>query len=306
MKPTIKVGTRGSTLALCQTDLVVQRLRYAHPNIETRVLSINTFGDTAADAPLANLGLGVFVKEIEHLLLAGEIDLAVHSLKDLPTQLPEGLTLGAVLNREDARDVLVNKWSCPLSEVPAGARIGTSSPRREAQLKHLRPDLQVLPIRGNVETRLSKARGPDYDGAILAAAGLVRLGLEGVVSEYLSYDDFVPAPGQGALTVEARGNDANILEMIAAIDHMPTRQEVTCERAFLEELGGGCSLPVGSYATSHGKNMDLTVFMAAADASSVFKIKVIGKVDAPLELARDAHQQLKDLGAGPLLAANGV
>ena len=214
----IKVGTRGSTLALRQADEVINQLQTAYPGIYFQAVAISTSGDGQAESPISKLGVGAFVKEIERSLLEGSIDLAVHSLKDLPTQLPDGLVLGAALRREDPRDVLVNRWSCPLSQVPTGARIGTGSPRREAQLKHLRPDLQVLPIRGNVETRINKTLGPDYDGAVLAAAGMIRLGLEDKISEFFPYNDFVPAPGQGALAVEVRQDDADILKMVSAIE----------------------------------------------------------------------------------------
>ena len=298
----IKVGTRGSTLALRQADEVINQLHTAYPGIYFQALAISTSGDGQAESPISKLGVGAFVKEIERSLLEGSIDLAVHSLKDLPTQLPDGLVLGAVLRREDPRDVLVNRWRCPLSQVPTGARIGTGSPRREAQLKHLRPDLQVLPIRGNVETRINKTLGLDYDGAVLAAAGMIRLGLEDKISEFFPYNDFVPAPGQGALAVEVRQDDADILKMVSAIDHLPTKQEVTCERAFLAELGGGCRLPVGSYAVSQSNGMELTVFLAPVDAAAVFRATVYGRTHAPQELAQDAYKQITELGAGVLLA----
>ena len=230
----VRVGTRGSALARLQTDLVLERLRPLCPDLEFRVVIVTTHGDANVAAPLAGMGLGVFVKEIEQQLLSGQLDMAVHSLKDMPTLLPEGLALSALLPREDPRDVLVNRFGCSLEKLPEGASIGTSSPRRQSQLLSQRPDLNVVPIRGNVETRLRKSEGEECDGAILAAAGLVRLGLEGRVAEYLSPQRFVPPPGQGILAVETRADDERMGGILRAIDHAPTRYAATAERAFLE------------------------------------------------------------------------
>ncbi len=295
MAGVVRVGTRGSKLALRQTDEVIRQLRATCPDADFQVVTIATSGDRRADVPLPSLGVGAFIKEIERSLLEGSIDLAVHSLKDLPTLITDGLTLGAVLRRGDPRDVLVNKWGCTLAKLPADARIGTSSPRREAQVKHLRPDVQVVPIRGNVETRLEKSAGADYDGAVLAAAGLARLEMADRVCEYLSPKEFVPAPGQGALAVEVRSNDSRAMEMVSSIDHGITRREVTCERAFLEELGSGCSLPAGAYAVSDDDMMELTVFLDPEGAGSPMYITVQGDASQPEKLARDA---CRELGAG--------
>ncbi len=298
MASMIRVGTRGSKLALRQTDEVVRQLRAAYPDIEVQIVPITTSGDRRADAPLTSLGTGAFVKDIERSLLEGAIDLAVHSLKDLPTRLLDGMVLGAVLRRGDPRDVLVNRWGCTLAQLPAGAKIGTSSPRREAQVKGLRPDVKVLPIRGNVETRLEKSEGVDYDGAVLAAAGLDRLELAHRVSEFFEPKDFVPAPGQGAVAAEVRAGDERVLEMVLGIDHQPTRQETTCERAFLEELGSGCTLPAGAYAVSDGDNMMLTVFLAPEDTASASRVTVDGLTSQPEKLAQDAYRRVGALGAG--------
>lgn len=298
MAGVVRVGTRGSKLALRQTDEVIRQLHAAYPDMEFQVVTISTSGDRRADVPLPSLGVGAFIKEIERSLLEGSIDLAVHSLKDLPTLITDGLTLGAVLRRGDPRDVLVNKWGCTLAQLPAGARIGTSSPRREAQVKHLRPDVQVVPIRGNVETRLEKSIGADYDGAVLAAAGLDRLEMADRVSEYLAPKEFVPAPGQGALAVEVRSDDSGAMEMVSHIDHPGTRREVTCERAFLEELGSGCSLPAGAYATSDDDVMELTLFLAPDGAGSPVRVTVQGDAGQPEKLAQDACRDLGVMGAG--------
>ena len=300
-KRPVLVGSRGSGLALRQTEEVLGGLRALHADVDFQVVTVKTGGDTASETPLADLGRGVFVKEIERALLSGEIDMAVHSLKDMPTELPEGLVIGAVGERLDPRDVLVNRWGCPLDQLPAGARIGTSSPRRTAQLKSLRPDVEAVTIRGNVDTRLRKATGPDYDGAILAAAGVMRMGLEGDVAQYLPHEDFVPAPGQAALAVEVRREDYETLALVSAIEHSPTKREVTAERAFLKALGGGCQVPVAAYARSDGETMVLTVFLASSDGGTVFKAKVRGRADNPHEVALDGYQRLIERGAGILL-----
>jgi hydroxymethylbilane synthase len=307
-KPVL-VGSRGSSLALRQTEEVLDRLRAIHPGIDFQEVIIKTGGDAASEAPLASLGRGIFVKEIEIALLDGKLDMAVHSLKDLPTYLPDGLTIGAVCQRLDPRDVLVNRWACSLEQLPPGARIGTSSPRRAAQLKSLRKDVEVLPIRGNVDTRLrkvTKVTGGDYDGAILAAAGVIRMGLDGEVAQFLSPDDFVPAPGQGALAVEVRRDDGEMAALMSGIEHPPTRREVTAERAFLESLGGGCQVPVGAYGRSAYGQFDedtmlLTVFLASTDGDRVFKTGARGRASDPHGVASDAYRKLIEGGAGVLL-----
>ena len=286
-----------------QTELVLAELRPLYPELDFQVNTVRTQGDANAAAPLVGMGLGVFVKEIELLLLSGQLDLAVHSLKDLPTQLPEGLELGALLERQDPRDVLVNRWSCSLAQLPAGARIGTSSPRRAAQLKDCNPQVQVLPVRGNVETRLAKSRSDDYDGVILAAAGLVRMGLAGKVSEYLSLEEFVPPPGQGVLAVEMRSDDQRMREILARVDHSASRSAATAERGFLELLGGGCQLPVGAYARAEGKALHLRVFMSTPEGGSVFRDQLSGSIDAPDQLAKTAYEALLEQAGQELVKA---
>ncbi len=297
----VKVGTRGSDLALRQVDEVLGPLRLRYPDLDFQIEIVRTTGDVNAEGPLAGMGLGVFVREIERLLLNGSLDMAVHSLKDLPTQLPEGLELGAMLNRKDPRDVLVNRWGCSLKELPQGARIGTSSPRRQAQLKNLCPQAEVLPMRGNVETRLRKAVGDEYDGAVLAAAGLVRLGLTEHVAEYLSAQRFVPPPGQGVLAVEIRADDDRMVDLLRSIDHVETRLAVTAERAFLAKLGGGCQLPVGAYARCQDELMMMTVFICSASGDKAFRAKLEGLALDPLQMASDAYLAVMERGAGELL-----
>ncbi|MDE2842293.1 MAG: hydroxymethylbilane synthase [Chloroflexota bacterium] len=297
----VRVGTRASALARLQTDIVLEQLRPLHPDLEFQVVTVTTHGDANATAPLAGMGLGVFVKEIEQQLLSGQLDMAVHSLKDMPTLLPDGLTLASLLPREDPRDVLVNVYGCPLEQLPQGTRVGTSSPRRQSQLLKRRPDLEVVPIRGNVETRLRKAGGEECEGAVLAAAGLLRLGLGDRITEYLSPQSFVPPPGQGILAVETRAGDDRMVGILKTIDHASTRYAATAERAFLERLGGGCQVPVGAYAQSDGDLMNLTVFLGTPDGSQSFQAKVRGLTRSPHQLAADAHLALVERGGGRLL-----
>ena len=297
----LRVGSRGSPLALIQDDEAISQLKTRHRGLEFEVVVVRTSGDTNQTSPLAGMGLGVFVSEIEERLLSGELDMAIHSLKDLPTRLPEGLTLGAILERRDPRDSLVNRWNCPLSELPAGARIGTSSPRRAAQLHRYAPGVQVVPLRGNVETRLRKAGGDEADGAVLAAAGLARLKMQDRVAEHLSPQRFVPPPGQGALAVEIRADDRRVMDILKSIEHPATRFEVTAERAFLETLGGGCSLPVGAYARTMGHELLLTVFLSNPEGTRAFTAKVDGLKHDPLQLAGDAYLAVAERGGADLL-----
>ena len=300
--PAIKLGSRGSALALIQDHVVINRLKANSPALEFEVDTVRTRGDVDQTSRLAGMGLGIFVKELEQELLEGKLDIAVHSLKDMPTLQPEGLTLGATLDRQDPRDVLVNRWDCPLDQLPQGARIGTSSPRRRAQLMNLCPQARVLPIRGSVDTRLNKAKSDDYDGAVLAAAGLIRLGLTGDISEYLSAQEFVPPPGQGVLAVEIRTGDHRMETMLSPVENAETRFAITAERAFLEILGGGCQVPVGAYAKSNGEQLVLTVFLASEDGEKCFRAELRGQPHEPKQLANDAYLELVEQGAGQLLA----
>jgi hydroxymethylbilane synthase len=300
---TIKVGSRGSALALIQDEVVIGRLRANSPDLDLEIDTVRTRGDADQTSALAGMGLGIFVKELEQELLDGKLDIAVHSLKDMPTQLADGLVLGAVLSREDPRDVLVNRFGCSLEEIPEGSKIGTSSPRRAAQLKKYAPQVVVVSIRGNVETRLRKAQGEEADGVILAAAGMIRLGLQDQITEYLSAQRFVPPPGQGILAVQARADDYGMLELLAAINDADTRYEATAERAFLEKLGGGCSVPVGAYARCMENTMLLTIYMSSEDGEKSFTAKIEGLKRDPLQLASDAFLALMERGGAGLVAA---
>ena len=299
----IRVGSRDSALALAQDEEVIAPLRVHHPDLEFEIVTVRTSGDVNQSAPLAGMGLGIFVKELEQELLNGDLDMAIHSLKDMPTKLPKGLMLGAILPRKDARDVLVNRWNCTMEDLPEGARIGTSSPRRTAQLMKNAPQVTVIPIRGNVGTRLRKAQGEEADGAVLAAAGLIRLGLADSVAEYLSPRRFVPAPGQGILAVEIRADDQRVQNILKPIEDAATRYEATAERAFLELIGGGCQLPVGAYARCMGDELLITIFMSSEDGSTVFTAKIEGLKHDPLQLATDAYLAVVERGGHELVKA---
>ena len=301
MSSIIRIGTRGSGLALKQTNWVVEALREHAPETEFVVEPLSSVGDQQADAPLESLGIGVFTKTIETALLEGKIDLAVHSLKDLPTETTPGLAVVPVLEREDPRDVLIDRWDMQLIDLPEGARIGTSSPRRAAQLRHGRKDVEFLPIRGNVETRIKKATGPDYDGTVLAAAGVKRLGLEASVTEYLSPHVCTPAPGQAAIAAQLRTEDGELLALVRKIVHEPTLAAVAAERAILRAAGGGCQLPIGALAEVKEGEIRLFATVTATDGSQSYRVEVTGPADDPDIAGMAAYQELLSQGAGDLM-----
>src|SRR5690242_17393930 len=258
-KPIVWLGTRGSKLARWQTDHVREALLRAWPALEAQTRIITTQGDRTLDQPLPAIGgKGVFTAELEEALLRGEIDLAVHSLKDLPTTQTPGLTIGAILERADPRDALISREGHTLATLPQGATVGTSSSRRRAQLLHIRPDLHIRDLRGNVDTRIAKALDPDgpYDAIVLALAGVQRLGRAEVVGEMISLETLLPAPGQGALAVQCR-DDEESRALLASLNQAPTALHVTAERAFLAGLGGGCAVPVAAYAWTEGERLHL-------------------------------------------------
>ncbi|MBN1918168.1 MAG: hydroxymethylbilane synthase [Verrucomicrobia bacterium] len=265
-----RVATRASALALAQTEVVVERLRTLFPRKRFEVVTIKTTGDAATAGGREPLGKGIFVKEIEEALLAGEADMAVHSLKDLPTELPPGLTIAAIPERADPRDALISKTGAQLDELPAGAVIGTGSNRRAAQLLACRPDLRVEPIRGNLDTRLTKLEGTRepgvaYDAIIVAVAGCRRLRLENRITEIISPHTMLPAPGQGALAIEVRNDSAGILDIARALDDEAARRTTTAERAFLRALGGGCRTPIGALAEIAHDSLTLRGRICASD-----------------------------------------
>jgi hydroxymethylbilane synthase len=295
------MGTRASALARRQTELALQVLQRAQPRRQFQVKEVITQGDRQRERPFQQLGVGVFVKELETALLKGNIDIAVHSFKDLPTSPTPGLTIAAIPEREDVRDVLVSRLALPLAELPRGARIGTGSPRRAAQLKALRPDLQVVALRGNVDTRLKKAMSEEYDGVVLAAAGLHRLGVTGYFMEYLPLDDFLPAAGQGALALEVRAKDQEALELCQAADHAPTRAAVMAERAFLEGLGGGCRVPIATLGEIFGGSLRLRGVLMTPDGKGVVRAEVEGKASRPEEAGQELARKILGMGDQAIL-----
>ena len=290
------IASRGSQLALWQANWVKDRLTAA--GHECRIEIIKTTGDKITDVPLAKVGTkGLFTKEIEEALLDGRADLAVHSLKDLPTELPAGLVLAAIPEREDPRDAVVGKC---LSALPQGARVGTSSLRRGAQLRKLRPDLAIESVRGNLDTRLRKLDEGQYDAILLAAAGLKRLGWADRIAEILPPEIMCSAVGQGALAIETRGEGAG-LEACSALDHSPTRAAVLAERGVLASLGGGCQVPIGAFAWVDGSAIRLHAVVASPDGSEIIRAESTGALDDPEALGRRLGASLLERGARRIL-----
>jgi hydroxymethylbilane synthase len=297
----IRLGTRGSTLALIQAREVADRLTAA--GVEVEIVTMKTEGDRRADARLSEVGgKGLFVREIEEALLRKEIDLAVHSLKDLPAETPEGLTLGAYPPRADARDVLVAREAATLATLRTGAVVGTSSPRRRAVLLSVRRDLDVQPIRGNVDTRLRKLEAGDFDAIVLAAAGLVRMGLTLPSSELLDPDVFVPAVGQGILGLEVRADDRTTLGHLAALDDAATRPCALAERACLARLGASCNTPVAAYARLDGSTVRLTAIVASEDGRRLLRASGSGAAADAMAIGRGAADSLLAQGAAEVTA----
>lgn len=301
-RSTLVIGTRGSQLALWQAEWVQGQLRAIAPEICVIIKRIQTSGDKIQDVPLAKIGgKGLFVKEIEEALLRKEIDLAVHSMKDLPAVLPEGLQIICVPEREDPRDALIGREAQKLEMLPLGGRVGTSSLRRQAQLLHARPDLQMEVLRGNVDTRLRKLRDHHLDAIILAASGLKRLGWDQHVTEYLSVDVSLPAIGQGALGVEGREDDTFVRDLVAKFEHQPTRVTVAAERALLTRLEGGCQVPIAGYATLQGETLKLDGLVASLDGKRYVRHSLSGPTGEAESLGHSLAEELLDRGAQPIL-----
>jgi hydroxymethylbilane synthase len=290
------IASRGSQLALWQAHWVEAQLQaLGH---EVRIEIIRTTGDKIADVPLAKVGTkGLFTKEIEEALLDGRADLAVHSLKDLPTELPEGLVLAAVPEREDPRDAVIGKR---LAELPQGAKVGTSSLRRSAQLRQLRPDLAIESVRGNLDTRLRKLDEGQYDAILLAAAGLKRLGWAGRIAEILDAGRMCSAVGQGALAIETRASGAGF-DAVQALDHSPTHVAVTAERGVLASLGGGCQVPIGAHATVEGGRVKVQAIVASPDGSELIRGAAEGAIAEAEATGRALGAELLDRGARRIL-----
>lgn len=302
MKEKVIIGTRGSRLALVQTEMVRSLLHANYPNLTVESQIIKTKGDIIQDTPLAKIGdKGLFTKEIEDALLRGDIDLAVHSMKDLPTKLPDGLQIGAILEREDPRDAFISHKFKSFAELPAGAMVATSSLRRKANILLHRPDLQLVDIRGNVDTRLKKLILKDYDGMILAVAGLVRLGLQCEIAEILPPEMMLPAAAQGALGIEIRENDSAMMELLAPLHHPPTGAAVTAERSFLKALEGGCQVPIGALAQVENGRLRLDGIVSDPDGKIHFRGTVSGELSAADQLGKQLAQQLLQQGAQQIL-----
>jgi len=292
------VGSRRSKLALLQTESVIARIREINPDIEVSISKIVTTGDK--DQRIGKTPTAMFVTELEYALLEGRIDIAVHSLKDMPTELPGRLCLLAVTERLDSRDALVAK--ARLNELAAGSRIGTGSPRRSVQLMGYRPDLQVRPIRGNIDTRLGKVENGEFDGVIVAAAAMLRLGLKEKISEYLPLEHFLPAVGQGALAIEARLDDGNIANIVSPLNHITSWQAVTTERAFLHALGGGCRAPVAALGTVNGNRLRLEGMVASTGGQKILRAAEEGSAESAAEIGAKLAEKMFALGAVAIIA----
>lgn len=289
----LRLGTRASKLALAQSQLVATSLRSAHAGVDVELVEITTAGDRDQSTPLAE-GTGWFTTAIQDALRDGRIDIAVHSYKDLPTKRPEGLVLAAIPLREDPRDALVTGGrKRTLRGLPPGSVVGTSSPRREAQIRAMRPDLQVRPIRGNVDTRIAKVEAGEYDATVLALAGLRRLGLEDRASQVFGLYDILPAPAQGALAIECRAADDATRELLAAIDDAQLRQAVTAERSFLAEIDAGCSFPAAAHAEHFGSTIKLHALLAPE--GRLVRSKITGDVGTAAGLGRQLARELMAL-----------
>ena len=294
----LRIGSRGSQLALWQANHISALLREQGHTVELEI--IKTTGDKITDVALANVGTkGMFTKEIEEALAAARVDLAVHSLKDLPTEVSQGFELAAITRRENPRDVLLSRKYDSTASLPQGARVGTSSLRRQAQLKAIRPDLEIFPLRGNVDTRLRKLEAGEFDAIILAAAGLYRLGRTESVREVISADVMCPAAGQGALGIEIRAGDSAMRGHLKFLDDAASRATTTCERALLNKLGGGCQVPIGAFAEIHDDRLQLHAIVARPDGTQVLRESQQGT--DPQQLGESVGDELLRRGAEAIL-----
>ena len=303
-KKTLRIATRKSPLALWQAEYVRDRLQEAHPGLRVELVRMTTQGDKVLDSPLAKIGgKGLFVKELEEGLLGGRADLAVHSIKDVPVELPDGLHLPVICEREDPRDAFVSRRFASLDELPQGARVGTSSLRRQCQIKARRPDLEILNLRGNVNTRLAKLDAGDFDAVILAAAGLLRLGFAGRITTYLDTAVSLPAMGQGAVGIECRRDDPEVNELIAVLDHTTTHILVSAERAMNHRLEGGCQVPIAGHAVLENGALFLRGLVGYPDGSQVIRDEIRGDPAEATALGIALAEQLLEHGAGAILKA---
>lgn len=301
-RSTLVIGTRGSQLAIWQAEWVQAQLKQMAPDLSVVLKRIQTSGDKIQDVPLAKVGgKGLFVKEIEEALLRKDIDLAVHSMKDLPAELPTGLTIICIPEREDPRDALLTRDGKNLDALPLGARVGTSSLRRQSQLLHVRPDLQIEMLRGNVDTRLRKLQENEFDAIVLAASGLRRLGWDAHITECLPLNVSLPAIGQGALGIEGREDDGFVRDLVAKLEHQPTRVTVTAERALLRRLEGGCQVPIAGHAVLQGESLTLEGLVASLDGKRYVRYSLDGSMSKAESIGTKVAEELLDRGAQPIL-----
>ena len=302
MISSIKLGTRGSKLALWQANWVKSTLQKRHPSLSIELVPIRTKGDKILDAPLAKVGgKGLFVKEIEEAILDGRIDLAVHSMKDMPVEIMEGLVIGAIPERESHKDVLISKNGQRLGKLASGALIGTSSLRRAAQLRKARPDITVVPLRGNLDTRLRKLESENLDAVVLAAAGVKRLQMENRITEYLNEDIMLSAVGQGALCIEIRNNDPEVAAIISPLDHPKTRAIVMGERAFLNRLEGGCQVPIAAHGEINQGTFKLSGLVADLEGKTIIRDTISGPAGESERIGIDLADRLLSSGAKEIL-----
>ena len=304
MKTNLIIGTRQSLLALWQSNYIAGRLREEYPGCEVTLKKIVTKGDRILDVPLAKIGdKGLFTKEIEQELLDGTIDLAVHSLKDMPTVLPQGLCLTAITERANAGDAFVSNKYNSIEEMPEGSVLGTSSLRRRAQFLAKRPDLKIVDLRGNVDTRLKKLDEGQMDAIILAAAGLTRLGHEDRIKQIIQHDYCLPAVGQGALAIECRSDNFQVRQMLDFLNDTPTKQATDAERAFLGLLEGGCQVPIGVHAEVKDGHLNMTAVIASLDGSTLLRDTAEGEATDAVAIGRALGQKMLDNGGKEILAA---
>jgi hydroxymethylbilane synthase len=300
----VRIATRKSALALWQAHFVKAELEAAHPGLLVELVPMSTQGDKILDTPLAKIGgKGLFVKELETALLNGQADIAVHSMKDVPVDFPEGLMLHTICQREDPRDAFVSNTYQQLADLPQGAVIGTSSLRRQCQIKALRPDLQIKDLRGNVNTRLAKLDAGEFDAIILASAGLIRLGFADRIASYLDVSTSLPANGQGAVGIECRSDDLQIQQLLAPLEHQETRICVLAERAMNRKLQGGCQVPIGAFAVLQQNELWLRGLVGQLDGSEILRSEIKGSAEQAEQLGTQLAEQLLALGADRILDA---
>jgi hydroxymethylbilane synthase len=303
-KYTIKIGTRGSKLAFAQSSMIGETIKEEYPEADIELVIIKTKGDKIIDSPLSKIGgKGLFVKELEEALLENRVDIAVHSIKDVPAELPDGLCIPFFPEREDSSDAFLSVKHEKLEDLPEGSKVGTGSLRRSSQLLNKRPGIEIIPIRGNVDTRINKVESGELDAILLAASGLNRLGLSSKIKQLLPPLDFIPAVGQGSLGLEVRTDDAEIRKILEFLNHSETALAVRAERAFLNRLEGGCQVPIGAYAFIEGNRITIHGMVSELDGSRIIRDSLTGSCEEPEKAGEILAARLLDMGADKILAA---